>query len=96
MEIAELIHHRPKVKTPMAMYCGPSHVWMQPGDDILTPQALADWLQIPISTVRDLCRTRSQTRDQFPLPFLKIGKRTRFNRTEVLSWLSKLEAARKI
>jgi hypothetical protein len=65
------------------------------GDAILTPQSLADWLQIPVTTVRELCRKRAQARDRYPLPFFHVGKRVRFNKREVLTWLTKLEAARK-
>ncbi|MBZ5572609.1 MAG: helix-turn-helix domain-containing protein [Acidobacteriia bacterium] len=68
---------------------------LQEGDQILTPEGLSEWLQIPVSTVRDLCRKRSQKRDKHPLPFFHVGKRVRFNKTEVMQWLSKLEQARK-
>lgn len=68
---------------------------MQASDEILSPQQLSAWLQVPVSTVRELCRTRAQKRDRYPLPYLKVGKRVRFNKTEVVSWLSKLEQARR-
>ena len=67
---------------------------MAPGDEILSPKQLGAWLEIPLSTIRDLCRTRSQKRDgHLALPFFRIGKRVRFNKTDVLLWLTKLEAA---
>jgi excisionase family DNA binding protein len=67
---------------------------MIPGDELLTPQALAELLQIPVTSVRDLCRRRTQARDKFPLPYLRIGRRMRFNKREVYAWLGKLEGSR--
>jgi excisionase family DNA binding protein len=29
------------------------------------------------------------------MPYFKVGRRVRFNKSEVLTWLTKLEAARK-
>jgi helix-turn-helix protein len=68
---------------------------MAPDDEILSPQQLSAWLQIPVSTVRELCRSRSQKRDgALALPCFHVGKRIRFNKTAVLTWLTKLEAQR--
>ncbi|MBZ5568079.1 MAG: helix-turn-helix domain-containing protein [Acidobacteriia bacterium] len=78
---------------PPEIVTGPT--MFEQGDVILSPEGLAEWLQIPLSTVRDLCRARSQKRDRYPLPFFKLGKRVRFTKRQVLEWLSKLEQARK-
>lgn len=98
-----LLNRWQEIAAEMRGYVGSTPVSSQPmilpkdqptmymdGDEILTPEQLSEWLQIPVSTVRDLCRTRAQKRDRHPLPLHHIGKRVRFYRSEIVSWLSHL------
>jgi len=50
---------------------------------LLTPQELAEWLQVPVSWVYD--RTRKSGPEK--LPFYKIGKYLRFAEDEVIDYL---------
>ncbi len=50
---------------------------------LLTPQELAEWLQVPLSWVYD--RTRKSGPEK--LPFYKIGKYLRFVEDEVIDYL---------
>ena len=49
---------------------------------LLTPQDVADWFQIKISTVY-------QWTHQGFIPHVKMGKFVRFRASEVLAWLEK-------
>jgi len=54
-----------------------------PSSKLLTPQELAEWLQVPLSWVYD--RTRKDGPEK--LPFYKIGKYLRFAEDEVIDYL---------
>ncbi len=54
-----------------------------PSGKLLTPQELAEWLQVPLSWVYD--RTRKSGPEK--LPFYKIGKYLRFAEQEVIDYL---------
>lgn len=59
-----------------------------PHDRKLTPQELADHLQVPVSWVY------KHTRERGPgaMPFHKLGKYCRFDLAEVLEWSQKRAA----
>jgi len=58
-------------------------------EELLTPQQLAALLQITVSSIRELCRHRTQVRSKNPLPHFKIhGKAVRFRRSDVEQWLA--------
>lgn len=54
-------------------------------DRELTPQDLAERLQVPVSWVYKQTRTRGPG----SMPFHKLGKYCRFNLAEVLEWSAK-------
>ena len=54
-----------------------------PSSKFLTPQELAEWLQVPLSWVYD--RTRKDGPEK--LPFYKFGKYLRFAEEEVIDYL---------
>ena len=68
-----------------------SRMAVQVGDELLTPAQMGEWLQLSESTIHELCRTRAQQKRN-PLPFFKVGRAVRFNKTEIMKWLSQLEA----
>jgi excisionase family DNA binding protein len=49
-------------------------------DRLKTAQEIADYLQIPLSAVYDLTHRKA-------IPFLKIGSRLRFRKSEIEAWL---------
>jgi len=52
---------------------------------------VATYLKMPVSGVRELCRTRSQQRMEVPLPVLRIhSKAIRFRKSEVIQWVNSL------
>jgi predicted DNA-binding transcriptional regulator AlpA len=61
---------------------------LDPGD-ILTPQQLADRLQVSKSWVFEQTRNRSKVRNKHPLPCLRLGKYLRFSWAAVSEWLTK-------
>jgi|SRR6516164_9054498 excisionase family DNA binding protein len=71
-----------------------NYLFLETNDEILTPAQLGDWLQLSESTIHELCRTRAQERRN-PMPFFKVGRAVRFNKTEVVKWLTNLEAESK-
>jgi len=52
-------------------------------EKLLTPQDLADWLQVPLSWIYD--RTRKSGPER--LPFYKIGRYLRFSIPEIEDYL---------
>lgn len=63
-----------------------------PGD-ILTPQQLAERLQVPLSWIYE----KSRRRQQQPLPTFRIGKYIRFSWAAVSTWLlSTADPARRL
>jgi hypothetical protein len=57
--------------------------------EILTPQQLADRLQVKPSWVYEQTRSRSGARNPDPLPHIKMGLYLRFDWRDVLAWLER-------
>ena len=57
--------------------------------EILTPQQLADRLQVKPSWVYEQTRNRSGVRNPDPLPHIKMGLYLRFDWRDVLAWLER-------
>ena len=55
--------------------------------DLLTPQQLADRLQVSKTWVFDQTRERSKVRNAHPLPVIRLGKYLRFSWRAVSEWL---------
>ncbi len=56
--------------------------------DILTPQQLADLLQVSKSWVFEQTRQRAKVRNKNPLPCIRLGKYVRFSWSQVSQWLA--------
>lgn len=57
------------------------------GSQVMTVTDVAALLQLPVSAIREMCKTRAQ-RGVHPLPFTKLnGKSLRFDRVKVMRWL---------
>lgn len=57
------------------------------GSQVMTVNDVAALLQKPVSSIREMCKSRAQ-RGPHPLPFYKLnGKGLRFDRTRVMRWL---------
>jgi len=57
--------------------------------EILTPQQVAERLQLPESWVYEQTRNRASIRIPDPLPHMKVGRYLRFNWSDVLAWLDR-------
>jgi len=57
--------------------------------EILTPQQLAERLQVKPSWVYEQTRNRSGLRNPDPLPHIKMGLYLRFDWRDVLAWLER-------
>ena len=57
--------------------------------EILTPQQLAERLQVKPSWVYEQTRNRSGMRNPDPLPHIKMGLYLRFDWRDVLAWLER-------
>jgi hypothetical protein len=57
------------------------------GDDLMTPQEVADWLKVKPSWVAEQVKERAQIRSKNPLPHVRLGKYTRFSRMRIAEWL---------
>lgn len=57
--------------------------------EILTPQQLAERLQVKPSWVYEQTRNRSGVRNPDPLPHIKMGLYLRFDWRDVLGWLER-------
>ena len=55
--------------------------------DILTPEQLAERLQVGVSWVFEQTRNRAKIRNKTPLPCHRMGKYLRFYWPEVSEWL---------
>jgi len=62
--------------------------------EILTPQQLADRLQVKPSWVYEQTRSRSGVRNADPLPHIKMGLYLRFDWRDVLGWLERQKQRR--
>ena len=57
--------------------------------EILTPQQLAERLQVKPSWIYEQTRHRSAVRNPDPLPHIKMGLYLRFDWRDVLAWLER-------
>jgi len=57
--------------------------------EILTPQQVAERLQLPESWVYEQTRNRASVRIADPLPHMKVGRYLRFKWSDVLAWLER-------
>jgi excisionase family DNA binding protein len=57
--------------------------------EILTPQQVAERLQLPESWVYEQTRNRASVRCPDPLPVMKVGRYLRFKWSDVLAWLER-------
>lgn len=75
-----------------------SDVPIQPGRldpaHILTPEQLAERLQVNVSFIYENTRARAGRRNPDPLPFMRIGKYLRFYWPEVEKWLQRRQGGR--
>jgi len=60
-----------------------------PSVEILTPQQVAERLQLPESWVYEQTRNRASVRCPDPLPCMKVGRYLRFKWSDVLAWLER-------
>jgi predicted DNA-binding transcriptional regulator AlpA len=56
-------------------------------EDILTPEQLAERLQVSKSWVFEQTRNRAKARKAHPLPCIRLGKYLRFSWSQVCEWL---------
>jgi hypothetical protein len=61
---------------------------------ILTPEQLAERLQVQVSFIYENTRARAGRRNADPLPFLRLGKYLRFYWPEVEKWLQRRQGGR--
>ena len=64
------------------------------GGQWMTVTDVAALLQKPVTAIREMCKTRAQ-RGVHPLPFTKLGKSLRFERTKVLRWMETMHQRRR-
>lgn len=57
--------------------------------EILTPQQLAERLQVKPSWIYEQTRNRSGVRNTDPLPHIKMGLYLRFDWRDVLAWIER-------
>jgi len=62
--------------------------------EILTPEQLAERLQVKRSWVYEQTRYRAEVRNADPLPFIKLGLYLRFDWKDVLAWLERQKHSR--
>jgi predicted DNA-binding transcriptional regulator AlpA len=60
---------------------------LEPGD-ILTPEQLAERLQVSTSWVFEQTRQRAKVRNDNPLPCIRLGKYLRFSWAQVCEWMA--------
>jgi len=60
--------------------------WIDPAD-LLTPEQLAERLQVPKSWVFEQTRQRAKVRNKNPLPCIRLGKYLRFSWVQVCQWM---------
>jgi hypothetical protein len=54
---------------------------------LLSPEQLAERLNVPVSWIRERVRTRARVRDADPIPVVKLGKYCRFFWPDVEAWV---------
>src|SRR5437016_13705587 len=60
------------------------------GNDYMTPEDLACYLQTDVKSVRRQTETRAQQRATFPMPFFKVNGKLRFERKKIQEWLQNI------
>jgi len=65
----------------------PGQVPLRP-EDILTPEQLAERLQVSKSWVFEQTRNRAKIRNKNPLPCIRLGKYLRFSWPQVCEWMA--------
>ena|SRR5438309_2983012 len=60
------------------------------GNDYMTPEDLACYLQTDVKSVRRQTETRAQQRAKFPMPFFKLNGKLRFERKKIQEWLQNI------
>jgi predicted DNA-binding transcriptional regulator AlpA len=55
--------------------------------DILTPEQLAERLQVSPSWIFEQTRQRAKARNKNPLPCIRLGKYLRFSWVQVCEWM---------
>jgi hypothetical protein len=63
---------------------------------ILTPEQLAERLQVPVSWVYEQTRNRMSIRNADPVPNIRMGKYLRFYWPEVEKWLERRQGGQKV
>ena len=58
--------------------------------NILTLDDVAEILKMKRNAVYEMTRSRSQARQDHPIPFIKVAGNVRFLRSDVEAWLQKL------
>jgi hypothetical protein len=61
--------------------------WIDP-TDLLTPDQLAERLQVSKSWVFEQTRHRAKVRNKNPLPCIRLGKYLRFSWPQVCQWMA--------
>lgn len=59
------------------------------GDDLMTPEEVADWFKLKPSWISEQIRHRAKVRYKDPLPHVKVGKYPRFSRMKIAEWLAR-------
>ena len=57
-------------------------------EDLLTPEQLAERLQVKPSWVFEQTRNRAKVRNKTPLPCIRLGKYLRFSWAQVCQWMA--------
>ena len=61
--------------------------------EILTPQQVAERLQVPVSWIYEQSRNRSSIRVPDPLPHMKLGRYLRYDWHKVIAWMERQSKA---
>jgi predicted DNA-binding transcriptional regulator AlpA len=61
------------------------------GEEILTVDALAEFLSMSRRQIYSMTETRTRAKQQHPLPVLRINGNLRFSKSAVEAWLAKLQ-----
>lgn len=64
-------------------------VLIRADDELLTPEQLAEKLQVKTSWVYENTRCRAEVRNADPLPYRRMGRYLRFSWQEVIDWLNR-------
>jgi excisionase family DNA binding protein len=62
--------------------------------EILTVKELAALLKMSPRQVYTMMESRTRTKQEHPLPFVRVNGNLRFSRTAVEAWLQQLQEAR--